>query len=175
MSLALARATIAPMLPPSEWETYQTHIPWRSNAVLLTLPPVSTCPAPPVSAEAAVGMSASAMRSVSAASIRSRGLTTGLNTVVGEVVRDSVWGGPGWGPTSPPGLTSHTPPQPADLLPAISPSRKILCAAVLASCALSVASSARASELHQISGLEGRKFDAVRRKGTGARLRHAGL
>ena len=35
---------IAATLPPSERETYQTHIPWRSKAVLLTLPPGSTCP-----------------------------------------------------------------------------------------------------------------------------------
>ncbi len=43
------------MLPPSEWETYQTHIPWRSKAVLLRLPPGSTWPAPPVSAAADAG------------------------------------------------------------------------------------------------------------------------
>src|SRR4051812_39902863 len=78
---------IARMLPPSEWETYQTHMPWRSKAVLLTLPPVSTCPAPPVSAEAVVGRSARAARIASAARVRSRGLTRGMNTVVVEVVR----------------------------------------------------------------------------------------
>src|SRR3954470_22036317 len=93
MSLALARATIAPRLPPSEWETYQTHIPWRSKAVSLTLPPVSTSPAPPVSAFAA-GASRQAARAAATAS--SAGalrllwgwwLTTGLNTVVGAGVR----------------------------------------------------------------------------------------
>src|SRR4051794_41654568 len=87
MSLRLARATIAPTLPPSEWETYQTHIPWRSKAVLLTLPPASICPAPPVSAEAVAGVSASEARIASAARIRSRRLTRDMNTVEVEVVR----------------------------------------------------------------------------------------
>src|SRR5436305_4081501 len=77
---------IAPTLPPSECDTYQTHIPWRSNAVLLTLPPVSTCPAPPVSARAAGGR-AKTRRIASAASSRGRTVTTGLNTVVGSGLR----------------------------------------------------------------------------------------
>jgi peptidoglycan/xylan/chitin deacetylase (PgdA/CDA1 family) len=50
-----------------------------------------------------------------------------------------------------------------------------MCAAALAACVLGGASGANASELHQISGLASRKFDAVRRRGTGARLQHAGL
>src|SRR3954463_3403584 len=95
MSLRLARAMIAPTLPPSEWETYQTHMPWRSKAVLLTLPPLSTCPAPPVSAEAAAGVSASEARIASAARIRSRRLTGGMNTVEVEVVRAEVEAGVG--------------------------------------------------------------------------------
>jgi hypothetical protein len=38
------------MLPPLERSTYQIHIPWRSNGVLLRTGASSTCPAPPVSA-----------------------------------------------------------------------------------------------------------------------------
>jgi hypothetical protein len=50
------------MLPPSERETYQTHIPCRSKALLLTLAAGSTCPAPPVSAGAEVASAVAASK-----------------------------------------------------------------------------------------------------------------
>jgi peptidoglycan-N-acetylglucosamine deacetylase len=57
-----------------------------------------------------------------------------------------------------------------------NPTRKILCAAALAASTLAGASGARAAELHQISSLQGRKFDAVRRRGSSTpQLQRAGL
>src|SRR5215207_6148269 len=81
------------MLPPSERETYQTHIPCRSKALLLTLAPVSTCPAPPVSAAAGpAARSAASTRRTKGSARRGcffcrRRVTTGPNTVVMKWVR----------------------------------------------------------------------------------------
>src|SRR5215218_4601875 len=122
------------MLPPSERETYQTHIPWRSKAVLLTLPPLSTWPAPPVSAPA-LDASAQAIRTASAAAsamaprlLRGPGLTTGLNTVVAGLLRAPS--------ATRPRLNIHSLPQVPTRHPTISPTGKILCAAALAASAL---------------------------------------
>src|SRR5690349_10108217 len=103
------------MLPPSERETYQTHIPWRSKAELLTLPPLSTSPAPPVAAEAWLASAAARTMRVKGSARRMRffcrrRITTGPNTVVMKWVR----------------------------LP-VSSSRKILCAAALAASVLLLA------------------------------------
>ena len=73
----------------------------------------------------------------------------------------------------PRGLTSTASQARLKDLP-IAPTRKILCAAALASSAIAcVPTSARAAELHQIFRPGGRKFDAVRATGPG--LQHAGL
>src|SRR4051812_13791633 len=175
MSLALARAMIAPMLPPSEWETYQTHIPWRSKAVLLTLPPVSTCPAPPVSAEAAGAnteaiTTATTITSANAPRLQVwvRWLTTGSNTVEVEALRAAS--------DRPCRLNIPSLPQVPTRYRLISPTRKILCAAALLLGAIACApTSALGSELHQISGPPARKFDAVRKREVGPELQHAGL
>src|SRR3954453_23395892 len=95
----LARATIDGMLPPLEWETYQIHIPWRSNGVPPAPGACSTgLPAPPGAAAAPAGARATeavATRIPSDASSRrrhcvtGRELTSALNTGVIEVLRRS--------------------------------------------------------------------------------------
>src|SRR4051794_29290602 len=166
---------IAPTLPPSEWETYQTHIPWRSKAVLLTLPPVSTCPAPPVSAEAA-GANTEATTTATAASSANAprlrvwvwSLTTGSNTVEGEALRTAS--------SRPCRLNIPSLPQVPTRYRAISPTRKILCAAALLLGAIACApTSALGTELHQISSPGGGKSDAVRKREAGPTLQRAGL
>ena len=44
------------MLPPSERETYQIHMPWRSNGVAPATGGSPSSPAPPGSADAAGGI-----------------------------------------------------------------------------------------------------------------------
>src|SRR4051812_28801943 len=58
MPACLARATMRLTLPPSEWSTYQTHIPWRSNGVppLVSVAGTAASPAPPGISQAGVGM-----------------------------------------------------------------------------------------------------------------------
>src|SRR3954447_9595729 len=58
MPARLARATMRPTLPPSEWSTYQIHMPWRSNGVpaLVSVAGTAASPAPPGIAQAGVGM-----------------------------------------------------------------------------------------------------------------------
>src|SRR3954452_1770598 len=58
MPARLARATMRLRLPPSEWSTYQIHIPWRSNGVspLVSVAGTAASPAPPGIAQAGVGM-----------------------------------------------------------------------------------------------------------------------
>src|SRR6476619_776061 len=96
MSNALARAISAGTLPPSERETYQIHIPWRSNGVLVIGGASSTPPAPPVtSAAAGAAACAPRARAASTASSARTGrrlwglldLTSPLNTVVIEALR----------------------------------------------------------------------------------------
>jgi peptidoglycan/xylan/chitin deacetylase (PgdA/CDA1 family) len=75
-------------------------------------------------------------------------------------------------------LNIHSLAQAPPPVPAIASSRKILCAAALAACALGLASTSAAAtttELHQISPPAGRKFDAVREGRTRPQLQHAGL
>src|SRR3954466_14400242 len=54
MPACLARAR----MPPSEWSTYQIHMPWRSNGVLplVSVAGTAASPAPPGIAQAGVGM-----------------------------------------------------------------------------------------------------------------------
>src|SRR4029079_18357711 len=95
-------------------------------------------------------------------------LTTGRNTVEVAAL-----------PTGhDPCVTLNIPslPQVPSRYRAISPTRKILCAAALLLSAIAyVPTSAPAAELHQISGPSARKFDAVRVRETGPTLQHAGL
>jgi peptidoglycan/xylan/chitin deacetylase (PgdA/CDA1 family) len=96
-----------------------------------------------------------------------RELTTGLNTVEIEALRAA---------SDPPArLNINSLAQAATRYLLITFSRKILCAAALAVCALSGTSSARASELHQILPPASGKSDAVQRKEAAARLQHVAL
>src|SRR3954463_2497093 len=54
MPACLARAR----MPPSEWSTYQIHMPWRSNGVLplVSVAGTAASPAPPGIAQAGVDM-----------------------------------------------------------------------------------------------------------------------
>src|SRR4051812_39347441 len=81
-------------LPPSDFEMYQIHIPWRSNGLLpagsATTPAGGSTisPAPPVSAEAAEGMEAIARAERIARSAR-RGPGTGVHLTL-TTIRNTI-------------------------------------------------------------------------------------
>src|SRR4051794_9060188 len=81
-------------LPPSDFEMYQIHIPWRSNGLLsagsATIPAGGSTisPAPPISAEAAEGMEATIRTERIARSARP-GPGTGLRLTL-TTIRNTV-------------------------------------------------------------------------------------